>query len=67
MTERELGLVRAVGTAKALLKQWDVRTPTDIDLPRFAAAKGVRVVELSVSAKFDGLIATFFDGRRGVA
>lgn len=60
MTERELGIVRAVDTAKALLKRWDVRTPADIDLPKFAAAKGARVVE----CKLDGALARLKLGRK---
>jgi hypothetical protein len=62
VTERELGLARALDTAKALLKEWDVRTAADIDLPKFAAAKGVRVA----ICKLDGALARLKFGRKPI-
>lgn len=44
-TDRALGLRRAEALARAVNKRWGVRSPADIDIEKFAAAHGVRIVE----------------------
>lgn len=44
-TDRALGLRRAEALARAMNKRWGVRTPADIQIEKFAAARGVQIVE----------------------
>ena len=44
-TDRILGLRRAEALARAMNKRWGVRTPADIQIEKFAAARGVEIVE----------------------
>lgn len=48
-SDRVLGLRRAEALARAMNKRWGVRLPADIQIEKFAAARGVRIVEGGVS------------------
>ncbi|MBV8758623.1 MAG: ImmA/IrrE family metallo-endopeptidase [Deltaproteobacteria bacterium] len=48
-TDRVLGLRRAEALARAMNKRWGVRAPADIQIEKFAAARGVQIVEGGVT------------------